>query len=98
MVAGEFDELKDRLRGMPVTYYAPKGRGDRLNINYGRTPQMVEHFNKTIGVDYPWEKYAQVMVDDFVAGGMENSSATTNTSSSLIHPSSHRNTPPDKML
>src|SRR5438046_3365664 len=26
------------------------------------------------------------MVDDFVAGGMENSSATTNTSASLIHP------------
>ena len=26
------------------------------------------------------------MVDDFVAGGMENSSATTNTSSSLLHP------------
>src|SRR5207248_481347 len=41
---------------------------------------------KKLGVDYPWEKYAQVMVDDFVAGGMENSSATTNTSSSLNHP------------
>jgi aminopeptidase N len=26
------------------------------------------------------------MVDDFVAGGMENSSATTNTSTSLVHP------------
>src|SRR6201981_4008820 len=47
---------------------------------------MIELFTKTIGVAYPWEKYAQVMVDDFVAGGMENSSATTNTSSSLNHP------------
>jgi aminopeptidase N len=44
---------------------------------------MMELFSKKLGVDYPWEKYAQVMVDDFVAGGMENSSATTNTSSSL---------------
>src|SRR3981189_2152496 len=26
-----------------------------------------------------------IMVDDFVAGGMENSSATTNTSTSLVH-------------
>jgi aminopeptidase N len=86
VVAGEFDEVKDSLRNLPVTYYAPKGRGDRLPINYSRTPAMIELFNKKYGVDYPWEKYAQVMVDDFVAGGMENSSATTNTSSSLLNP------------
>jgi aminopeptidase N len=86
IVAGEFDEVKDTWRGIPVTYYAPKGRGDRLAINYSRTPQMIELFSKKLGVDYPWEKYAQSMVDDFVAGGMENSSATTNTSTSLQHP------------
>ena len=86
VVAGEFDEVKDSWRGMPVTYYAPKGRGDRLSVNYSRTPAMIDLFSKKLGVDYPWEKYAQVMVDDFVAGGMENSSATTNTSSSLNHP------------
>ena len=86
VVAGEFDEVKDSWRGIPVDYYAPKGRGDRLSINYGRTPQMIDLFSRKLGVDYPWEKYAQSMVDDFVAGGMENSSATTNTSSSLRHP------------
>lgn len=86
VVAGEFEEVKDTWRGMPVTYYAPKGRGDRLSINYGRTPQMIELFSTKLGVNYPWEKYAQSMVDDFVAGGMENSSATTNTSTSLQHP------------
>jgi len=86
VVAGEFDEITDTWHGIPVTYYAPKGRGDRLPLNYGRTPAMMELFSKKFGVDYPWEKYAQVMVDDFVAGGMENSSATTNNSSSLVHP------------
>jgi aminopeptidase N len=86
VVAGEFEEVKDSWRGKPVTYYAPKGRGERLKINYARTPQMMELFSKKLGVDYAWEKYSQVMVDDFVAGGMENSSATTNTSSSLVHP------------
>ena len=86
VVAGEFEEVKDSWRGVPVTYYAPKGRGDRLSVNYSRTPAMMDLFSKKLGVEYPWEKYAQVMVDDFVAGGMENSSATTNTSSSLNHP------------
>ncbi|MGC1904816.1 MAG: M1 family aminopeptidase [Candidatus Acidiferrum sp.] len=86
VVAGEFDEVKQSLRGLPLTYYAPKGRGDRLLPNYERTPAMIELFNKKLAVEYPWEKYAQVMVDDFVAGGMENSSATTNTSDSLRSP------------
>src|SRR6202165_3219540 len=86
VVAGEFDEAKQWWHGLPVTYYAPKGRGDRLLPNYERTPAMMELFSKKLGVNYPWEKYAQVMVDDFVAGGMENTSATTNTSSSLKNP------------
>ena len=86
VVAGELEEVKDSFHGLPLTYYAPKGRGDRLMPNYNRTPAMIDLFNKKIGVDYPWEKYAQVMVDDFVAGGMENSSATTNTANSLKHP------------
>jgi aminopeptidase N len=86
VVAGEFGEVKDSWRGIPVTYYAPKDRVDRLTANYSRTPQMIESFSKRLGVDYPWEKYAQSMVDDFVAGGMENSSATTNAASSLRNP------------
>ncbi|HEY2117626.1 MAG TPA: M1 family aminopeptidase [Candidatus Acidoferrum sp.] len=86
VVAGELSEVKDTWRSMPVTYYAPKDRSDRLSTNYGRTPAMIEHFSTTLGVDYPWEKYSQAMVDDFVAGGMENSSATTNTASSLRNP------------
>jgi aminopeptidase N len=83
VVAGEFVELKDSWHNIPVTYYAPKDRGDRLQANYSRTPAMIELFSKKLGVDYPWEKYSQAMVDEFVAGGMENSSATTNASESL---------------
>jgi aminopeptidase N len=86
VVAGEFVEMKESWRNVPVTYYAPKDRGDRLVANYGRTPTMMELFSRKLGVEYPWEKYAQVMVDDFVAEGMENSSATTNAARSLRHP------------
>ena len=86
VVAGEFVEVKDTWRNIPVTYYAPKDRGDRLSPSYSRTPAMIELFSKKLGVDYPWEKYSQAMVDEFVAGGMENSSATTNTAESLRNP------------
>src|SRR6267378_4289730 len=86
VVAGEFVEVKDSWRNIPVTYYAPKDRGDRLSLSYSRTPAMIELFSRKLGVDYPWEKYSQAMVDEFVAGGMENSSATTNTAESLRNP------------
>jgi len=86
VVAGEFVEVKDSWRNIPVTYYAPKDRSDRLSLSYSRTPAMIELFSKKLGVDYPWEKYSQAMVDEFVAGGMENSSATTNTAESLRNP------------
>jgi aminopeptidase N len=96
VVAGELAEVKDTWRNIPVTYYAPKDRGDRLTPNYNRTPAMIELFSKKLGVDYPWEKYSQAMVDDFVAGGMENSSATTNTSTSLNDPKIAAEIPTDE--
>src|SRR5271154_1845946 len=86
VVAGELDEVKDSWRGIPVNYFPPKGGGPPLKIDFGRPPAMIELFSKKFGVDYPWEKYDQSMVDDFVAGGMENSSATTNASESLTNP------------
>src|ERR1700740_1857097 len=44
VVAGEFDEVKDTWRGIPVTYYAPKGGGARLPVNFGGPPARVEVF------------------------------------------------------
>jgi aminopeptidase N len=40
------------------------------------TADMIEFFEQELGVPYPWEKYDQVVVADFVAGGMENTSLT----------------------
>jgi aminopeptidase N len=49
-----------------------------------RTPQMLELFSKKFGVPYPYPRYAQVFVADFIFGGMENTSATTLTDTVLI--------------
>ena len=38
---------------------------------------MIAHFGELTGVPYPWNKYAQVVVSDFIFGGMENTTATT---------------------
>ena len=86
VVAGEFVEKKDSWRGIPVQYAVPKGQEYKIEPTFSRTKGMLDAFSDALGVKYPWAKYAQTSVDDFVVGGMENTSATTLTSRGLVHP------------
>lgn len=38
---------------------------------------MLDFFSEFTGVRWPYEKYSQVTVKNFIFGGMENVSATT---------------------
>jgi aminopeptidase N len=81
IVAGEFAVFGDRVdvggREVPLTYLVPKGREEDGRRTFARTPDMVKAFSELTGVPYPWNKYAQVVVSDFIFGGMENTTATT---------------------
>jgi aminopeptidase N len=82
LVVGQFDIVKDEWDGIPVLYYVPKGHKDEVADSFGRTPEMIKVFSKRFGIRYPWDKYAQVVAEQF-GGGMENTSATTLTEFSL---------------
>ena len=77
LVAGEFDEITAKAGKVPLQYLVPKGRQKDGERTFARTPEMVRFFGEKTGVPYPWNKYAQVVVSDFVFGGMENTTATT---------------------
>ncbi len=76
---GEFGEVRDEWDGIPVTYHVAPGREDDAREIFKNTPEMVRLFSERTGVRYPYAKYAQVVVQDFIFGGMENVSATTLT-------------------
>jgi aminopeptidase N len=76
LVAAPLAKITDRWRGRPVEYYVYREDSTRARPLFGRTPDMMETFSRLTGVPYPWSKYAQVTVADFI-GGMENVSATT---------------------
>ena len=38
---------------------------------------MIELFSRITGVPFPWQRYSQIVVSDFIFGGMENTTATT---------------------
>ena len=86
LVAGEFESSKQTWRNIPVEYYVPRGDSDRIEPTFSRTRDMLTFFSDRLGVPYPWIKYSQTAVDQFVEGGMENVSATTLTSRGLLHP------------
>jgi aminopeptidase N len=84
-VAGEYTEKKDTWRNIPVDYYVPRGMEDTIDATFGHTKQMLDFFSERFGVTYPWDQYAQTAVDDFVAAGMENVSATTLSARDMVH-------------
>lgn len=83
LVAGRFDVIEDRDaivgegRAVPVTYWVPPGKKADGERAFSETPRMIELFSKLTGVPYPWSRYSQIVVSDFIFGGMENTTATT---------------------
>lgn len=76
MAVGEFEITHDTWRDIPVTYYLEPEFHPYAKSIFGNTPEMLTFFSDILGVDYPWQKYAQVVVQDFVSGAMENTTAT----------------------
>ncbi len=76
LAVGRFAEIADEWKGKPVTYYVEKGFEESAKLSMGKTPEMIEFFSEKFGYPYPFPKYAQVCVADFIFGGMENTSTT----------------------
>jgi aminopeptidase N len=79
MVAGPFSEIVQPHDGVPMFYYTLPGREADGERAFGETPAMLDLFNGVIGVPYAYARYSQIAVADFTFGGMENTSATTQT-------------------
>ncbi|MCE2717856.1 MAG: M1 family aminopeptidase [Dolichospermum sp.] len=84
LAVGDFAEIRDEWHHKPVTYYVEKGRVADARRSMGKTPQMIEFLSEKYGYPYPFPKYAQVCVDDFIFGGMENTSTTLLTDRCLL--------------
>jgi aminopeptidase N len=77
LAVGDFAVAKDMMpNGLELSYYVEPKYGADAHAIFGRTPEMIGFFTNIFGVEFPWEKYAQVAVRDFVAGAMENTTAT----------------------
>ena len=83
LVAGPLVQVKDKWRDKPVDFYVPPGLVEEGRASFGTTPKMIAFYSNITGVDYPYDKFAQEAVPDFMFGGMENVTAVTQTARTL---------------
>jgi aminopeptidase N len=76
MAVGDFKVTHDTWRGKPVDYYLERAYAPYAKQIFGNTPEMLEFFSTRLGVEFPWNKYAQIVCRDYVSGAMENTTAT----------------------
>ena len=73
---GKFSIVKDSWHTKDVNYYVEKEYEPYAKLMFKNTPEMMDFFSDVTGVTYPWNKYDQVVVRDYVSGAMENTTAT----------------------
>ncbi|MCP5526551.1 MAG: HEAT repeat domain-containing protein [Verrucomicrobiales bacterium] len=84
LAVGYFEGIEDHWRDVPLTFHAPKSQAAMAANSFRDTRDMMDFFERETGVLYPWDRYGQVCVQDFVAGGMENTSLTILTDRTLF--------------
>ena len=77
MAVGEFDIVTDTLNeGLLLNYYMEPTFSTNANRVFGNTAEMVAFFGEKLNYPFPWTKYSQIVVRDYVSGAMENTSAS----------------------
>ncbi|MEZ5001717.1 MAG: M1 family metallopeptidase [Chitinophagales bacterium] len=77
LAVGDYHVTSDDWGPIKVSYYTTPEYGKDARYIFGRTPSMLSYFSNLFHVDFPWDKYAQVVVYDYTSGAMENTSAST---------------------
>lgn len=81
MGVGEYEIIQDSYKNIPVNYYVEKEYAPYAKDIFGLTPEMIGFFSEKLGVEYPWNKYSQIVARDYVSGAMENTTAVIHSES-----------------
>ncbi len=75
LAIGDFAIVEEDWNGMLLQYYVEHDYKKDAKAIFSNTPEMLTFFSDYLGVKYPWQKYSQVVVRDYVSGAMENTTA-----------------------
>jgi len=83
LVAGKLKKIESKYKDIPIAFYTPTSLIEYAPNSFQDTAHMLAYYEEEIGIPYPWHQYNQVVVRDFVAGGMENTTLTILTEGTL---------------
>ncbi len=98
IAAGPYTVVTDSSTHVPIQYYLFRDKVEAGRATFAKTPIMLSMFEQLFGYPYPWEKYAQVMVENYPALGMEHTSATHIIASAIYEPGTLIDTNCDKLI
>ena len=75
IAVGKFEIIEDYWRDLPVFVYVEEKDIPKAKALYAKTYKMIDLYSRILDFDYPWDKYHQIVVRDFVSGAMENTGA-----------------------
>ncbi|RIK72983.1 MAG: hypothetical protein DCC67_18485, partial [Planctomycetota bacterium] len=84
VVAGRLEKLEDQHGDTPLGFYTQPSKAKYAANAFAETAEIMDFFEKEIGVPFPWEKYDQATCADYHWGGMENTTLTTLTQRTII--------------
>lgn len=84
VVGGYFKKLESNYGDLPLAFLTPPSEFAVAENSFRDTATILGFLEEEIGVEYPWAKYYNICVTDFIAGGMENTSLTTLTTRTLF--------------
>jgi len=72
LTIGEFARVKDSWNGKLLEYMVDPPYEPSAKEIFNHTPEMLTFFSELLDYPYPWNKYSQVIAEDYVSGAMEN--------------------------
>ena len=85
LVVGDYVRLTDAYKNVSLEYYTYRGTEKTARRAFSATPEMMRLFTTLFNYEYPYDKYAQTIVQAFFFGGMENITATTHADSEILY-------------
>lgn len=76
LAVGEYEVVEKYSSGVMYSYFVEPAFLPYAETIYRDTEDMMSFFSEYLGIQYPWSTYAQVPVRNFIASGMENTTAS----------------------
>lgn len=85
MAIGKFEKkIEKSASGIPLENYYRSIDASKYQTTYQYNKQLFDFLEKQTGIAYPWQIYRNVPVEDFMYGGMENTTSTIFNSDYLV--------------